>query len=78
MADTANELAKVLSTVLGVPVTEGDKMVFKDCPAWDSMKHIEIIMAVEEKFNVSFAAEDIPNITSQAVLLNTIKSMQII
>lgn len=75
MADTASELAAVLSAVLGVSVSTGEELVFRDSLGWDSMKHIEIIMAVEETFGVSFAAEDIPRMTSQAVLLRTISDM---
>lgn len=75
MTDTAKELAVTLTAVLGVPVSAGDAFVFKECPAWDSMKHIEIIMAVEETFGVSFETGDIPKMISQQVLLHAIENM---
>lgn len=76
MTDVAAELSTVLSVVLGVSVSKDDEMVFREQPSWDSMKHIEIIMAVEEKFGISFDAEAIPRMTSQAVLLQAICEMR--
>jgi acyl carrier protein len=32
------------------------------------MKHIEIIMTIEEDFNISFTAADLPYLTSKSVI----------
>lgn len=43
---------------------------------WDSMKHIEIIMTLEDELNISFEAGDIPNMTSLAEIIVKVKAMQ--
>jgi acyl carrier protein len=36
----------------------------KNIAAWDSMKHIEIIIMCESNFNISFSPTEIPLLTS--------------
>lgn len=75
MNNAAVELAQVLTLVLGTKVEPGEQVIFKNIPSWDSMKQIEIIMAVEEKFGVAFQPESIPVLTSQSLLLSAIEKM---
>ena len=76
MEKTTNTLAELLSIILGEPVSARDNIAMGSHNAWDSIKHIEIIMAVEERFGVSFAAEDIPLLTSQALLADKLAELR--
>lgn len=42
---------------------------------WSSIKHIEIIMTMEEEFDISFEPEDIPLLTSQNVLWEKVQEL---
>ena len=75
MGKTASALAELLAIVLRIPTSPGGDLAMSSCKAWDSMKHIEIIMAVEEKFDISFEPEDIPLLTSQALLAQKISDL---
>lgn len=75
MDTTAIEAAGLLGVLLGQTVSPEDNVSMESCTAWDSMKHIEIIMTFEEKFGVSFAPEDIPRLTSQALLTAKVEEL---
>lgn len=60
------KLANLLSTLLNKTIGANEDIDMQSEPLWDSMKHIEIIMTVEEEFNIAFAAEDIPYLTSKS------------
>lgn len=59
-----DKLVSVFSVLFNKEIGLSDNLSMETEPAWDSMKHIEIIMTVEEEFGVSFAPEDIPSLTS--------------
>ena len=43
-----------------------------DLPGWDSMKHIEIVMAVEEKYRVRFNTQQVEGLRSVGDLVTLI------
>lgn len=75
MEPVDNAVARLLSLLLGQAIAAGDDIRMETCTAWDSMKHIEIIMTMEEHFEISFAPEDIPRLTSQALLTAKVKEL---
>lgn len=65
------QLVEVLSTMLGHPV---DALASRaNQPGWDSLKHIQIVFAVEEKFGVQFTEEEIPLLDSLATIEKNLK-----
>jgi len=76
MVDTANAIEKeiiaIISDVSGFEPEEitAETNFFKDLEI-DSIKAIEITVAIEKKFRISVRDEDVPNITTvtQAVAL---------
>ena len=75
MHHTETEVARLLSLLLGQAVVPESNMSMASCPAWDSMKHIEIIMTLEEHFQVSFAPQDIPALTSQPLIVAKLQEL---
>ncbi|MFO1487498.1 MAG: acyl carrier protein [Verrucomicrobiota bacterium] len=63
-SETEQQLIELLGTVLGHPVNPSASRATES--SWDSLKHIQIIFAVEEKFNVQFQEEEIPALDSLA------------
>lgn len=75
MEEVDRRLAKALSLLLDRNITENDDVRMDSCDTWTSMKHIEIILVLEESFQVSFAPQDIPRLTSQSLLANKLKEL---
>lgn len=75
MEPTQDAVARLLSLLLGQPVAANDDTRMESCTAWDSMKHIEIIMTIEEHFGVSFEPQDIPRLTTQALLTAKVEEL---
>jgi len=58
------ELNKILHKVLKIDINElNDTFSMKDYEIWDSLKHMELIISIEEKLNVKLSMDDIMNMT---------------
>jgi acyl carrier protein len=73
------KLKSVMSAVLKVPVEEiGEESSMDTIAAWDSLQHMNLVLALEEEFGVSVPDEDAANITSfkliRTVLQECLKS----
>lgn len=67
--DAERTLAEILSLVLGRPIAVGEAVRRRDDATWDSLKHLEIVMAVEAAFGVSFNAEEMADVRGSEDLL---------
>lgn len=45
----------------------------EDIEDWDSLEYINIIVAVEKKFNVKFSVDDIKNIENVGAMVNLVE-----
>ncbi len=70
------QVAKIFSVLFQKEINSNDSIAKGEDALWDSMKHIEIIMAVEEELDVSFAPQDIPKLTSMKLIVDKIKELQ--
>ena len=68
-------IAEALSALLEQNVPPNGDIQMSTCDAWDSVKHIEIIMTLEDIFAISFAPEDIPALTSQRRLSAAVQQL---
>jgi len=60
-----NRVQTLLSEALGVPSTEIlPDTAFGDLPQWDSMGHMEVMMLLEEHFEIEINADTIAELTS--------------
>ncbi len=64
-ANIEKEIVSIISDVSGIDAAEitTDKNFFKDLEI-DSIKAIEITVAIEKKFKISVRDEDVPKITT--------------
>ena len=62
------EIAEILSLTLGRSVTAAEDLKRADEPKWDSLKHLEIIFAVEGAYGVSFSPDEIAAVGGAADL----------
>lgn len=70
------KVLKILSVLLGRPIALGENVFAQNEPKWDSLKHMEIIMTIEDEFGISFDVEDIPNLKSSEAIINRIKELK--
>lgn len=64
----------ILSNVLGTDKTAiSENTSVNTVEAWDSLRHMQLIIALEEEFNIDFDGEIISNMTSYPNILNYVK-----
>jgi acyl carrier protein len=57
------QLYNIIGKVLGVdPATLNEESDAQTTPRWDSLRHIEVIFAVESAFHIRFAMPEIANL----------------
>lgn len=62
-------LRAIVAEVLRVKVDDiPEEASAETIEAWDSLMHLDIILAIEQKLNVKFKTEEIPQLTSLAKL----------
>jgi acyl carrier protein len=57
------DLKQVLLDVLELDAISEDDSV-ETIPAWDSVRHLSLVLALEERFGVEFEADRIPELIS--------------
>jgi acyl carrier protein len=63
-----DDLKQVLLDVLEVnSITENDSS--RTIPTWDSVRHLRLILALEERFGVTLDADEIPSLNSVRAIL---------
>ena len=68
MVDEA-ALKQVMATVLGVPLgTIGPGASQDTLKSWDSLKHMNLVLALEQAFGIEIPDEDAAEITSYALI----------
>jgi len=77
-ASTFEQVRNVASDIFGIPA---DKITAESSPEtidnWDSMQHLNLVLAIEEKFGVQLEPEDIEqmkNIGAVAALVEKLQS----
>ena len=69
-----DRIKKVLSEVLDLELSEvNDEFSQKTCGKWDSLNHLNIVIAFEEEFDMSFEPEEISIMTNFKKIKEIIK-----
>ncbi|EAJ3027547.1 acyl carrier protein, partial [Campylobacter coli] len=45
---------EILKNILEIEVNEHTNLSMNNCPEWNSLAHIDIIMSLEEEFEIKF------------------------
>ncbi|EAL0969357.1 acyl carrier protein, partial [Campylobacter coli] len=64
---------EILKNILEIEVNEHTNLSMNNCPEWNSLAHIDIIMSLEEEFEIKFDKEKLTELNSQNMLLKEIK-----
>lgn len=64
----------VMAAIFGVDIESiGDESSVDDLESWDSLKHINLIIALEQEFGISFPDEEVPFLTSVPILTASVR-----
>jgi acyl carrier protein len=67
---TLEKLQRTIATTLKVPAEHvGATTHDRDLPAWDSLGHVNLIMALEQEFDIYIEVEDFGNLNSVPAIL---------
>lgn len=72
--DVQARVLELLSAVLKTPVEAGAST--ETLPAWDSLRHIEVIFAVEDAFDLQFPEAALGDLTSVDRLVDAVLAQQ--
>ncbi|ECQ9249134.1 acyl carrier protein, partial [Campylobacter coli] len=59
---------EILKNILEIEVNEHTNLSMNNCPEWNSLAHIDIIMSLEEEFEIRFDKEKLTELNSQNML----------
>ncbi len=68
------KVKKILEVLLEYKI-ESEDVISEAEDLWDSLKHLEIIVTLEEEFGIKFAQEDIPKLNSMSAIVSKIKEL---
>jgi acyl carrier protein len=64
---------QTVSRIFGVPVGElNEQSSVETIESWDSLKHMNLMLALEEEFGVSFTDDEIMSMISVERILNAL------
>ena len=64
----------ILETVLEVEIEKENNFNRDECSKWDSLKHVEVIFALEEEFKIRFEEDEFMSLKSLDDIVNIIES----
>lgn len=75
MPHIQQKIYKILAQVLEIEVNQNTHITMQECESWSSLAHIDIIMSLEEEFDITFNQEDLPRLTSQEIIVQKIREL---
>jgi acyl carrier protein len=68
-------LEKLIRNVLNLdPGAEVANLVSADCPAWDSLRHVELVLKIQSQFQIKFSSGEMVMLRSVAEIKNLINA----
>ena len=65
---------RIVSQIMDVPIEQiNDGSSPDDIEAWDSLKHMNLILALEQEFGVHFTDEQIVEMLNVALIINVLE-----
>jgi len=69
-----DRLLRIISIIMEAPIEELNKESSPDnVEKWDSLKHMNLILALEEEFNIAFSDEEIVEMLSVEIIVEILK-----
>lgn len=72
--DILNRVMKTASQILEIPEERITSDLFiNSAENWDSLGHLNLILAIEEEFNVKFLTKEIPELSSLKIITEAVE-----
>lgn len=72
--DAYDQLREVIAQTLRVPESSVSPTTrATDLPSWDSLGHVNLMMSLEQTFDIQLDVEDFPKLTSVPAILEHLK-----
>lgn len=73
-----DRVIEVMAAVFAVSISDiSEDMTLGHSRNWDSLKHMNLIMALEEEFGVSFTNDDVVEMISFPLILEVLRGKEI-
>lgn len=73
--EAEDRIRNVMAAVFDVPAKEiSDDASPHDIKGWDSLKHMSLVLALEEEFDIRFDQAEIPSLVSFRIIAATVRS----
>jgi acyl carrier protein len=70
-----DQIKQIMADVLDLEVEYIDRSTTQDnTPNWDSLNHVNLIIAVEQEFDLTFSPEQIEGMTSFSKVVETLET----
>jgi acyl carrier protein len=70
-----DRIKKVMAAVFGISADEiSDEATPHEIKAWDSIKHMNLVLALEEEFGIRFEDAEIPSLVNFQIIAATVKA----
>jgi len=70
------QIKKIMTKVFEIESSlVNDEISQKNTDQWDSLNHLNLIVEIEEEFDISFTPEQIGSMTSLEIILDEIKKL---
>ena len=66
-------VAELLSITVGRPIALTEAVTRDAEPTWDSLKHVELIFMLEERFGVQFSEEEMAALRSSGDIVHAVE-----
>lgn len=75
MSDIESKIKNIMSSLFSISTDKiTNKTSFNSVKKWDSLKHLEFIIALEKEFQIKFDADEIPTLINFEIIYSTILS----
>lgn len=69
MENIEDRIKNVMSAVFGIPIEEvTDNSSSDSIESWDSLRHLNLIIALEEEFDISIPDEEVGNLVNYKLI----------
>jgi len=73
MESVQPKIYQLMSNVFEIPIEEiSEESSIDSIPSWDSIRHLNLILAIEEEFGISIPDEEVGNLVNYKLIELTI------
>ena len=72
--NTEKKLQEIFNTILNKKIIDYNKLEINKTKNWDSLKHLNLILLLEEEFSIKVNSDDIQKLTNYNKILSFLNS----